>query len=526
MEAERRALDTGGVPTSHVLLRAVVTGEDARARRNSSSHNSQGGASVAHGVLSSFKKLADHCGLPTDPRAKGVLAAVPRHMPNPVTKAGTPPMSMFAAFDFLCKYLPGGVFRHWARSYTMFCLYHGTRLQDLMDTVPIGIVDGEPCRSIHARVRKSKFGGPMDIFAPNEGVLGVFDWSDQHLLDVAIHGMLPRFTASPAWEISASGAFMAPGVVEIGEARKALYSLYRACPVFISEELRKSLTISCHGGHSAFNDAGWFVGAVTVDGERGFDQTDCAVYGHWGHLARASEERQSGPAGFAQSAGRGAAASSGAVATARGYSIGETHMGDRELQLTSRRRMVQFMRKKMREDGRQFWLLPSGREDWRILKVRTPRNLGCSLSVGNESEEAQPPVPNTYYINVRSGPLACPFLAGRDGRDLRFHHSACAVFEAVLNDREADVDLMISKTHQVLSIGATGVNAVIAAGGGVRTVPELLTPDATRERTEALEHVFNELRAGRRVRFLCTCRPALSVCHCDSYVRLVARNLT
>ena len=96
----------------------------------------------------------------------------------------------------------------------------------------------------------------------------------------------------------------------------------------------------------------------------------------------------------------------------------------------------------------------------------------------------------------------------------------------MLNDREADVDLVISKTHQVLSIGATGVNAVIAAGGGVRTVPELLTPDATRERTEALEHVFNELRAGRRVRFLCTCRPALSVCHCDSYVRLVARNLT
>ena len=159
-------------------------------------------------------------------------------------------------------------------------------------------------------------------------------------------------------------------------------------------------------------------------------------------------------------------------------------MGDRELQLTSRRRMVQFMRKKMREDGRQFWLLPSGREDWRILKVRTPRNLGCSLSVGNVSEEAQPPIPNTYYINVRSGPLACPFLAGRDGRDLRFHHSVCAVFEAALNDREADVDLMISKTHQVLSIGATGVNTVIAAGGGVRTVPELLTTDATRERTE------------------------------------------
>ena len=526
IEAERRGLVTGGVPASHILLRAVVTGEDERARRNASSHNSQGGASVAHGVLSSFKKLVDHCGLPMDPRANGVLAAVPRHMPNPVTKAGTPPMAMFAAFDFLCKHLPSGVFRHWARSYTMFCLYHGTRLQDLMDTIAIGIVDGEPCRSIHARVRKSKFGGPMDIHAPNEGVLGVFNWSEEHLVDVGIHGMLPRFSATPAWEITASNAYMVHGVVEIGEARKALYSLYRACPVFISEELRKSLTMSCHGGHSAFNDAGWFVGRVTVDGEHGFDSTDCAAYGHWGHLARSNEEKQSA-SGSAQPAGRGTAASAGAVATARSYSIGETHMGDRELQLTARRRMVHFMRRKMREDGRQFWLLPSGREDWRILKVRTPRNLGYSLSVGNVSEEAHPPIPNTFYINVLSGPLACPLLAGRDGRDLRFHQSVCAVFEATLNDRDADVDLMISRTHQVLSVGPpNGVNAVILAGGGVCAISELLTPDATRERAEALEHVLNELRAGRRVRFLCNCRPTLKVCHCDSYVRLVARNWT
>ena len=287
-----------------------------------------------------------------------------------------------------------------------------------------------------ARVRKSKFGGPMDIHAPNEGVLGVFNWSEEHLVDVGIHGMLPRFSATPAWEITASNAYMVHGVVEIGEARKALYSLYRASPVFISEELRKSLTMSCHGGHSAFNDAGWFVGRVTVDGEHGFDSTDCAAYGHWGHLARSNEERQSASVS-AQPAGRGTAASAGAVATARSYSIGETHMGDRELQLTARRRMVHFMRRKMREDGRQFWLLPSGREDWRILKVRTPRNLGYSLSVGNVSEEAHPPIPNTFYINVLSGPLACPLLAGRDGRDLRFHQSVCAVFEATLNDRDA-----------------------------------------------------------------------------------------
>ena len=426
LEAERRGLKDGGISAedgiSSLLLRAIIKREDMRAREHSAD-SAQGGASVAHGTLTSFKKLADHFGLPVDTRAAAVLAAVPQQLPNPRTKAGTPPMALYPAFDFLCNVLPPGPFRHWARSFTAFMLYQNTRVQDLLETEPIGLEAEQECPSgvIHALVRLSKFGGPMNVFAPCEGVSGPFLWFAEHLQDVRIHGVLPRFQSNPAWDLAAPSVFFVAGTVDVDETRKGFYSMLRSPPLYIDEQLRSELGLRGHGPHAAFNDVGWFVGAFDVDGGRGFDEKDNAVFGHWGHVARANEETANRAVLDAVAAARGRSAGRGrgrgrthtavgdaGVRTAVGYSTGDTHMGDRQMQVEARLRMVRLIRRKISEDGRGFFNLPPGRTDWRLLKAPTPspRVLGY-ISIGCLSELQQPQVPG--YIDASSGPLALPW---------------------------------------------------------------------------------------------------------------------
>ena len=543
LEAERRGLKDGGISAedgiSSLLLRAIIKREDKRAREHSAG-SAQGGASVAHGTLNSFKKLAKHFGLPVDTRAAAVLAAVPQQLPNPRTKAGTPPMAMYPAFDFLCNVLPPGPFRHWARSFTAFMLYQNTRVQDLLETEPVGLETEQECPSgvIHALVRLSKFGGPMHVFAPCEGVSGPFRWFAEHLRDVKVHGVLPRFQSSPAWDLAAPSVFFVPGTVDVDETRKGFYSMLRSAPLFIDEELRSELGLRGHGPHSTFNDVGWFIGAFDVDGGRGFDEKENAVFGHWGHVARANEEAANRVVLDAVAASRGRAAGRGrgrgrthtvvgdaSVRTAVGYSTGDTHMGDRQMQVEARLRMVRLIRRKISEDGRGFFNLPPGRADWRLLKAPSPSpRVLAYVSVGCLSELQNPQLPGIFYIDASSGPLALPFRRGPNDDDGRFHLAAILAFEALMADREVDLDEVLRRGHAIVAMQTPSLSNVIASGGGVVAVAELCSDDAWQARMDALQPSIDCIARGQRVRFLCSCGSRFRArCHCDAYARFLGR---
>ena len=543
LEAERRGLEDGGISAeggiSSLLLRAIIMREDKRAREHSAD-SAQGGASVAHGTLTSFKKLADHFGLPVDTRAAAVLAAVPQQLPNPRTKAGTPPMALYPAFDFLCNVLPPGPFRHWARSFTAFMLYQNTRVQDLLEPEPIGVETEQECPSgvIHARVRLSKFGGPMHVFAPCEGVSGPFRWIAEHLQDVKVHGVLPRFQSTPAWDLAAPSVSFVAGTVDVDETRKGFYSILRSAPLFIDEQMRSELGLRGHGPHSAFNDVGWFVGAVDVDGGRGFDEKDNAVFGHWGHVARANEEAanrgvlEAVAAARGRSAGRGSgrgrthtAVGDAGVRTAVGYSTGDTHIGDRQMQVEARLRMVRLIRRKISEDGRGFFNLPPGRADWRLMKAPTPSpRVLAHISIGCLGELQQPQVPGIFYIDASSGPLALPFRRGPNDDDGRFHLAAILAFEALMADREVDLDEVLRRGHAIVAMQTPSLGNVIATGGGVIAVSELCSNDAWQARIDALQPSIDCIARGQRVRFLCSCCSRFRArCHCDAYARFLGR---
>ena len=235
----------------------------------------------------------------------------------------------------------------------------------------------DPRRYLRGSSHLAKDGEPIALHAPAEGLLGPFQWLGEHLDDIASKA---GGNAFPAWEgphgskkDPSKAARLVPEVAGKDAARGAVFAVWGAPPLSLSEEARKLVGVTCHSVHGSWSDAARAIGefprvpfALDPDLVRGFSRHEGRVLGHW---RRDKNAEAPGPPRLGAGPARppGAQDEHGAMEDA--YSRGEGRLGERAEQLRARARLTSFLRLALAhmEQSTPWPSLPADASGWSSL---------------------------------------------------------------------------------------------------------------------------------------------------------------
>ena len=378
------------LPMEPGLTALLVKGEATRAIE--AGRGSRGGSSVGPGTISAFKTLRS-VGWPImgldDPVVKGAAGSTAASGTKRKTAATLAPgpwiqvefIARCSAQEVVELFESAGKRRGPQGCWMLRFIARSSAMADVVsarmqDAARVEFYPDEHCPSANIRGEQwmAKDGEEIDLFGPATGILGPFVWIEEHLADIARLGQtFPRWSGphGSASDISLAAAFL-PETADKGEIRKAVFAVWRAPPLQMSEEERKALNQQGHSIHGALADIARMVSefpqlpfALPEHLRRGFTRTEVRMYGHWLRDKNATDEAPP------QRRGNGPARPPGAAAARREmgdrYSRGEGRLGERAEQLTARRRIMELLALAYREWGRSWLELPRDPSGWTVL---------------------------------------------------------------------------------------------------------------------------------------------------------------
>jgi hypothetical protein len=373
-------------PASEALVALILGAEHRRAIE--AARGSRGGATVAHGMLTTFKYMAVLGWPMPDLRSPVVLGAAPLPKGSRRTPSATLPASVYLHTEWLaaasvaeialafeaCGLVrsPEGLWclRFYARV-DVLSMVTSARSQDA-ERIIFFPDERDPSGVVRGTSYLAKDGDPIDLFAPAQGMTGPLTWLPEHLADAARLGQsVPRWTGPRGCASDISKAtLMLAEVASKAELRAATYAVWAAPPLCLDARRRAALKIAFHSIHGSWSDLLRSVGEFPTvpfpleqDLVRGFGRYDCRVMGHWRRDKNAPDDAPPQARGSAPAAPPGAASRRDEMEDL--YARGEGRTGERLEQLRVRGRAFRFFQAAMRAVTFDWRSLACDASDWR-----------------------------------------------------------------------------------------------------------------------------------------------------------------
>ena len=263
----------------------------------------------------------------------------------------------------------------------------------------------DPVRVVRGRCWMSKDGEPINVYAYAEGVLGPFAWLAEHLADIVRVGQtFPSRQGGFGSGVDPSRCSgVGTDVAGKPDIVKALFGVWRAPPLSLSDSERQLLALKGHSLHGTSADVMRLIGEhpevpfeLPPELARGFNRTDRRISGNW--LRDKSESDEDALDGPARAAPVGAESRRDDVFDL--YARGAGREGERAEQLRARGRFVFFLRAAYRHwassTGKDWRALPMGREAWAIVAP------SMTIGAAGSSAEAAEPAPPAGHIEPAS----------------------------------------------------------------------------------------------------------------------------
>jgi hypothetical protein len=273
------------------------------------------------------------------------------------------PLKMQLQLETLAAAADWSVARTMARALLLACVIHHVRLNDALEAILIAD-EREPDGVVRGRtVLKGRKPRRVELYAPAHGWLGPFAWLREHLAETA-----GRCHAVPDFEggrVATSTALRA-GVIAPTKARMTFGQLMAMPPLCMSAEAFKALGVTTHSPHGTGSDMVREMASLGLP----WSEPDARALGHWlrDRNAPKHEKSQADRVGARpQATAPGAPAARGAMTLL--YSSGENRRGERSEQIELRTRFVAAVRSALAAFGRPWTELPSGTDDWSVLRM-------------------------------------------------------------------------------------------------------------------------------------------------------------
>ena len=382
------------LPMSAPLAALLIRGEHERATRNAA--GSRGGATVGATFRTDLKYLASLgwpiAGLDTPM----VLGAAPKATAGGgrQSQSATLPLKWIAHVEWMAaastaeivaefaaaakKRTTQGawVMRFYARSLAMAEASSG-RMQDTVRTT-FWPDDVDAQTVVRGKQWLAKDGEPLELYAPAVGVLGAFTWLSEHLRDIATVGQAFPIWHGPRGHISdlSLSAGIRPETADKNRVRDALYAIWRAPPLAMSDAARKALGVSGHSWHGTLADIARMISEfpsapyqLTEDLRRGFSRGEMRMLGHWRRDKNAPAETAPPPRGAGPAVPPGAQTTRNVMEDR--YTRGDGRCGERAEQMKVRRRFWTFVQAAMVDFGRLraggWRSLAGDAQDWQAV---------------------------------------------------------------------------------------------------------------------------------------------------------------
>ena len=307
-------------------------------------------------------------------------------------KAGTFPIQLLCLFELValaCRPdLPpeDSVIVFFARSFLALGLLCSCRVQDLEECEEVRIDEFEPDDVIHAWVRRSKNGEPIELYARAIGLLGPLHWWPRHRDKCRRIGHPFRAYAKPHGSgglLALSPSLMLNGVMSGDDIRAGMQEVCCCKPLCIPMEIIKALRLRGHSPHGTFNDWMKSAGAwpdLFGETEQGFSKHDRDASGHWLSFS-ATDEDETPPPPRKQDAGKKTGSGNDDMTERYGRGIGRS--GERTEQLRIRSRLIDFAARALarwcKHWGCSWMRLPAGHASKRLLSEQPERVQPCEL---------------------------------------------------------------------------------------------------------------------------------------------------
>jgi hypothetical protein len=352
-EAERiNSPDVYCQPISSLLAHTLIRREYLQGIANGEG-KALGGQSRGDNFRSSLQWLQTHLKLRIDldpavidsaaPKAKEIAGAGQ-------VKAGTLSPAMMLQLELIAAGLPrsdlpapDSLLVFYARSILAFGVLCSLRMQDMDEIELVQRDETNPDTVIRGRVRLTKNGEPLELYAPAEGLLGPLSWWPTHLSRViALGSPFPDYIRpwGSAGQLAASPGFTARGKLAHDRIPDLTKQLLMLAPLRMSAEELKELGIRGHSYHGTFADWATTIGEwpslfVAQNAgspyELGFSANDLDLFGNWLSRNQTTE-------------GAANQASPDAGAMRLRYARGHGRSGLRERQLDTRLRLIRIVR--------------------------------------------------------------------------------------------------------------------------------------------------------------------------------------
>ena len=387
-----------GMPANAMFVNSLVASEDARAR---ASGGSRGGSTVGENLRLALvycgdsgvdgQKGAGILRLPIDATSLLARAAAP-FKPNAgeERRAGSFSLQLWVRMCCFaeCAIAPDAHFSAFAtRRFVRVCLAFGLHSgQRLIEVLRTSARDAPP-GVMHGHCSKAKDGNPLDVFSPAEGPTGPFLWYPELLSELSGLEYVLQAVSGVGGLVTRATAYR-DGAMSDTHARD---SYNDALALIMPASELKLLDISGHSLHGSFNDIGTYIGSDPIempDGSTflGISPTDLDVLGNWKrtqqkaanaeHAAKAAATTAIAAGATGATARRDAAVATHTAAGAKTgtmqlrYASGAGHSGEQERQLSTRRKLVRYVRACLVRHAETLTIgdWPRGRDDWSLLR--------------------------------------------------------------------------------------------------------------------------------------------------------------
>ena len=383
------------LPVSALLAHTLVAQEYAAGLANGAGR-SLGGASRGDAFRGGLVWLRDHLRIPIDLDPLVVDSAAPKAKDIPGAgrvKAGTFPIQVVCQFEHVAMGVSFGrrrsiVLTHFARSILVFGIFGSLRVQDMEEITSVMLDDFAPDQVARAKVRVSKNGEPLEVFAPAEGILGPLAWYAEHRDACVRLGAFPRYLRPHGshGELAASPGWVGHGLADGDTIRAAIREIASLAPLSLSQAQVAALSLRGHSSHGTFNDymkaLGQWIELFPPGYELGFSKADRDASGHW--LSFSSTDADATPAPPPkQAAGKAkAVAAQGCESSLmrERYGRGDGRCGERTEQLKIRLRLILVLRR----------LLARWSAHWGVSWMRLPAGHASKLLLSQPPESLRP----------------------------------------------------------------------------------------------------------------------------------------